>query len=313
MTTSAPSLCNTAHMADPNAQDLLVLQAVARSGRYTTAAHTLGLNHTTVSRRIAALEKALGGRVLSRAVDGWELTALGARAVAAATEIAAAVAHLTDDDAGALSGVVRLSATDGFSAYIAAPAFARLRTGNPGLSVEIVATTRRASQTRTGLDFEVVVGEPQLHRAEAIRLGAYVLGLYASQDYLAANGTPSDLDGVLAHPLVYFIDSMLQVDGLDTPRRLLPAMRDALSCTNVFVHVEATRVGAGIGLLPCFMADRHADLVRLLPDVVAEQLDYWLVARPDALRRPAVAAVVQALREGTRALEPQLLGQDRRA
>ncbi len=294
-------------MTVPNAQDLVVLLAVAQSGRFTTAAESLGLNHTTVSRRIAALEKALGGRVVSRGSGGWELTDLGRRAADAAATVAEAVARLGDDD-GALSGVVRMSATDGFSALIAAPAFARLRAANPRLRIEIITATRRASQTRTGLDFEVVVGEPQVHRAEAERLGTYVLGLYASRDYLAAHGTPGTLEEVMEHQLVYFIDSMLQVDSLDAPRRLLPSMRDALSSTNVFVHVEATRAGAGLGLLPCFMADRHADLVRLLPSGVAEELDYWLVVRADALRQPAVAAVVGALRHATAAMEPQLLG-----
>lgn len=308
MTTSATVICDTAHMPAPNAEDLLVLRAVAQTGRFTTAASTLGLNHTTVSRRIAALEKALGGHVLSRGAGGWELTDLGRRAADAAAGVAAAVGQLADDDGGALTGVVRMSATDGFGAFITAPAFAQLRASNPRLSIEIVTATRRASQTRTGLDFEVVVGEPQVHRAEATRLGTYVLGLYASRDYLEAHGPPSDLAEVVTHPLVYFIDSMLQVDSLDAPRRLLPTMRDALSSTNVFVHVEATRAGAGLGLLPCFMADRHPDLVRILPDLVAEQLDYWLVVRPDSLRQPAVAAVVEALRERTRAMEPQLLG-----
>lgn len=284
-----------------------MLLAVAQSGRFTTAGDSLGLNHTTVSRRIAALERALGGRVLSRGSGGWELTDLGRRAADAAAVVAEAVARLADDD-GALSGVVRMSATDGFSAFIAAPAFARLRAANPLLRIEIVTATRRASQTRTGLDFEVVVGEPQVHRAEAERLGAYVLGLYASREYLAAHGSPATLEDAMDHQLVYFIDAMLQVDSLDAPRRLLPSMRDALSSTNVFVHVEATRAGAGLGLLPCFMADRHPDLVRILPDDVAEELDYWLVVRADALRQPAIAAVVDALRRSTAAMEPQLLG-----
>ncbi|MDQ0736925.1 LysR family transcriptional regulator [Arthrobacter agilis] len=294
-------------MSVPNAQDLVVLLAVAQSGRFTTAADALGLNHTTVSRRIEALEKALGGRVVSRGSGGWELTDLGRRAADAAADVAEAVARLGNDD-GALAGVVRMSATDGFSAFVAAPAFARLRADNPRLSIEIITATRRASQTRTGLDFEVVVGEPQVHRAEAERLGSYVLGLYASREYLAAHGTPGTLGEAMDHQLVYFIDSMLQVDSLDAPRRLLPTMRDALGSTNVFVHVEATRAGAGLGLLPCFMADRHADLVRLLPAEVAEELDYWLVVRTDALRRPAVAAVVDALRHATAAMETQLLG-----
>ena len=74
------------------------------------------------------------------------------------------------------------------------------------------------------------------------------------------------------------------------------------------MHVEATRAAAGIGLLPCFMADRHDDLVRVLPDAVAIQLTYWLVARPETLRRPEVAAVVEAIRARMHEQRDVLLG-----
>ncbi|WP_395405360.1 LysR family transcriptional regulator [Arthrobacter sp. UC242_113] len=298
---------------DANPDDLLVLLAVSRSAKFTTAAQVLGLNHTTVSRRIAALEKALGGRVLSRASGGWELTELGAQAVLVAEQVETAVRALGPSGRAPdpVTGVVRMTATDGFSAYIAAPAVARLRRDHPGLSVEIVTVTRRALQQRSGLDIEVVVGEPQVHRAEAFRLGEYELGMYASRPYIEANGTPGSVEALTAHPLVYFVDSMLQVDDLDAPRRLVPAMRDGVSSTNVFVHVEATRAGAGVGFLPCFMADRHEDLVRLLPGDIAERLPYWMVLRPESMRRPAVAAVVTALREQTAAHREWLLGQGR--
>lgn len=284
---------------DTTPNDLLVLLAVSRTAKFTTAAHNLGLTHTTVSRRISALEKSLGGRVLARSDDGWELTELGQRAVAVAEQMEAAVADLghTGQGPDAVTGVVRMTATDGFSAYIASPAVAKLRQRHPGLSVEIVTVTRQALQQRSGLDIEVVVGEPRVHRAEAMKLGHYVLGLYASREYLESNGTPTSVEDLDDHRLVYFVDSMLQVDDLDAPRRLFPAMKDALTSTNVFVHVEATRAGAGIGFLPCFMADRHPDLVRLFPDTVAERLPYWMVLRPDSMRRPAIAALVQALKD----------------
>ncbi|PNH83574.1 LysR family transcriptional regulator [Arthrobacter sp. AFG20] len=298
---------------DANPDDLLVLLAVSRSAKFTTAAQVLGLNHTTVSRRIAALEKALGGRVLARASGGWELTELGVQAALVAEQVETAVRALGPSGRAPdpITGVVRMTATDGFSAYIAAPAVARLRRDHPGLSVEIVTVTRRALQQRSGLDIEVVVGEPQVHRAEAFRLGEYELGMYASRSYIEANGTPESVEALTAHPLVYFVDSMLQVDDLDAPRRLVPAMRDGVSSTNVFVHVEATRAGAGVGFLPCFMADRHEDLVRLLPWAIAERLPYWMVLRPESMRRPAVAAVVTALREQTAAHREWLLGQGR--
>ncbi|MBB5911912.1 DNA-binding transcriptional LysR family regulator [Nocardia transvalensis] len=294
----------------PSADDLLVLLAVGRSGRFVTAAEELGINHTTISRRIAALEQALGGRVLTRVTGGWELTELGREALAAAEAVESAVRSLATEADGsrALEGVVRISATDGFSAYIAAPSAARVRRRHPRVAVEIVAATRRASTQRSGLDIEIVVGRPKVHRAEAVRLGDYCLGLYGSRDYLAAQGIPRTLEDLARYPLVYFIDSMLQVDDLDLASSFAPMMRESVSSTNVFVHVEATRAAAGLGLLPCFMADRHPDLIRVLPDTATVRLSYWLVTRPETLRRPEVSAVVDALRTTVTDQHDALLG-----
>ena len=107
---------------------------------------------------------------------------------------------------------------------------------------------------------------------------------------------------------MYFIDSMLTVDDLDLARVLVPAMTDRLSSTNVLVHVEATCAGAGLGLLPCFLADTRPDLVRVLPDEVSVQLEYWMVVRPEAAQRREVAAVVTALRAQVEASRAALLG-----
>ena len=287
-----------------------MLLAVARSGRFVSAAEELGLNHTTISRRIAALEQTLAGRILARGAGGWELTELGREALAAAEAVDSAVRSLSADADGdrVLEGVVRLSATDGFSAYIAAPSAARVQRRHPKIAVEIIATTRRASIQRSGLDIEVVVGRPNVRRDEEMPLGDYCLGLYGSRDYLAAHGVPQTLDDLRNYSLVYFIDSMLQVDDLDLASSFAPAMRESVTSTNVFVHVEATRAAAGLGLLPCFMADRHPDLVRVLPEQADVRLTYWLVARAETLRRPEVSAVLQALRSTVAEQRDRMLG-----
>jgi len=292
------------------ADQLLVLLEVARSGRYTTAAKALGVNHTTVARNVTALERALGGRLLVRGADGWELTALGRRAARAGEAVSDAVDRLVggDTETDPVTGVVRMTATDGFSAYVASPAIARLRAAHPELAVELVTVTRVATHHRSGVDIDVVVGEPSVQRTQAARLGEYVLGMYGARDYLRQHGTPTTVEEMSRHGLVYFVDSMLQVGDLDAPRRLVPGMPDALASTNVFVHVEATRAGAGLGFLPCFMADRHDDLVRLLPDQVTERLPYWAVVRSESWRRPAVAAVVQALAEQMNRQRDTMLG-----
>jgi len=293
-----------------NPDDLLVLLAVARDGRYTSAAARLGLNHTTVARRIEALERALGGRVLARATAGWVLTPLGEQAVIAAEGVEQAMRALSPG-AAALQGVIRVSATDGFSGFIAAPAIVAVRRRHPDVSLEIVAATRRAAQHRMGVDLEVVVGRPHVHRAEAIHLADYVLGLYASRAFLERRGTPRSPAELTGAPLVYFIESMLQVDALDEARRPTRGMADAVSSTNVYVHVDATRAGAGFGLLPAFLADPHDDLVRVLPDEIEQRLPYWLVCRPEALRQPTVIAFITALRERIAEVGDDLLGRTR--
>jgi DNA-binding transcriptional LysR family regulator len=293
----------------PSADDLLVLLEVTRTGRFTRAAENLGINHVTVSRRIAALEKALGGKVLTRAAGGWEETPLGRRALAAAEQLDHVLHGLTTDPDGRpeIEDVVRLSATDVFSAYVAAPAAARVHRRHPGIRIEIVTVTRRAAQHRSGLDIEVVVGEPKVPRAEVFELGAYVLGLYAASGYLASHPAPRTASELARHRLIYFISSMLQVDDLDVGRRHLASMQDSVTATNPFAHVEATRAGGGLGLLPTFLARRHPDLIRVLPDTVALRMPYWLVARPEDLRRPAVAAVLAELQATMKGMEKDLV------
>lgn len=289
------------------ADDLLVLLAVARTGRFTTAARRLGVTHTTIGRRIEALEVALGGRVLIRGASGWQLTRLGDRVAAAARGIETALAGLETGEP-TLAGVIRLSATDGFSGLVAAPAMAELRKQHPDASLQIVAQTRQAAQHRSGVDLEVVVGRPEVGRAHATQLAEYALGLYASVPFLAEHGTPATVADLRGAPLVYFIESMLQVDVLDAARRLVPGTVDSVTSTNVYVHVEATKAGAGFGLLPAFLGDREPDLVRVLPDDVELRLPYWLVASSEAIRLPLVTAYLDALRARLAVVRPLLLG-----
>jgi DNA-binding transcriptional LysR family regulator len=292
------------------ADDLLVLLAVARTGRFATAGRQLGVTHTTVARRVEALEVALGGRVLVRGADGWRLTPLGERAAAAGEGVEAALTAL-DSGGGELTGSIRLSATDGFSAFVAAPAMAALRRRHPGVSLQVVAQTRQASVHRSGVDLEVVVGKPEVRRAHAVRLADYALGVYASRDFLAEHGTPTHIDDLTGKPLVYFIESMLQVDVLDEARHRIPEMVDAVTSTNVFVHVEATRAGAGFGLLPSCPAARAAPRGGVRRAAGRPRLPYWLVAPLEVYRLPVVSAYLEALRERLEAVRPQLLGEPR--
>ncbi|BCF86311.1 LysR family transcriptional regulator (plasmid) [Rhodococcus qingshengii] len=301
------------HISDLDANSLITLLAVARTGRYTAAADLLSINHTTASRRIAALEHTLGGTLLTRGANGWTPTDLGTTALHAAEQIESTLLDLHSESTDALRGTVRIAATDGFSAKIVVPVVTCLGRENPSLSVDLMTVTRRAPSTYSGIDIEVVVGRPNTFRVQPTLLGTYRLALYGSTDYLTATGMPTNRNDLIGRPLVYFIESMLTVDDLDSARLQLTQMTDRLNSTNVLIHVEATRAGTGLGLLPCFLADTCTDLTRILPDDVFEDLEYWMVVRPEAARRREVTAVATALRDRVHTMQTQLLGQRTRS
>jgi DNA-binding transcriptional LysR family regulator len=270
--------------------------AAARLGRYTAAAEVLGVNHSTVSRRIASLEDAMGGRVLVRTSAGWEVTPLGRRALAVAERIEASVHELAEDGT-AVQGMVRIAAPDAFTSAFLVPAMAALRARHPALGVELLAATQRARQNRSGVDLEIVVGRPQVHRAFATQICSYALGLYASPEYLRHAGAPTTIAELARHPLIYYVESSLQVDELDRAVQSLPASPASIRSTSVFAHVEAAAAGAGIGLLPDFMGDADARLVRVLDGVYSHPLGYWAVTRDEGPRNPVVAEALSAIRD----------------
>jgi len=144
------------------ADDFRYLIAVARSGTRRSAALDLGVDHTTVSRRIRALEKILGVRLIERGAAGWELTEIGRRVAERARAIEESVQEAVDaavgEAADSLRGRVRVTAPDGFGTLVVTPALARLRMKHPHLSVELLTATRQMNLQQSGFDVAIAVG-----------------------------------------------------------------------------------------------------------------------------------------------------------
>ncbi|MET9462080.1 LysR family transcriptional regulator [Streptomyces canus] len=280
------------------ADDLRYLLAVSRTGRLVTAADALGVDHTTVSRRIAALEKSLGLRLIERGTEGWTLTDIGRAVSENARVIEEAIDRVVDTVAGqdspSLHGTVRVSAPDGFGTVFATPALVRVRRRHPRLQVELITATRQLALRPSGFDLALVIGVPASSHLVTEHLTDYTLGLYASDDYLTRYGPPETVAELREHPLIFYIESMLQVGDLDIERHL-PGMTPAFSSTNVFAQLEATQQGAGIGVLPAFLAQRTR-LRRLLADEIDIRLPITLAVRREAVTHPAVGALWTALR-----------------
>lgn len=146
------------------ADDLRYLLALARTGRLVAAASALGVDHTTVSRRISALEKVIGVRLAERGADGWELTDIGRTVAENARPIEEAIENVanaaTGGDATSLRGTVRVTAPDGFGSIFVAPALTRIQQEHPQLNVELITATRELTLHQSRFDLAVAVGSP---------------------------------------------------------------------------------------------------------------------------------------------------------
>jgi DNA-binding transcriptional LysR family regulator len=125
----------------------------------------------------------------------------------------------------------------------------------------------------------------------------YALALYASEAYLAEYGEPRTLAEMSQHRLNYYIESALQIDELDLAVDELPPTRPSMRSTSVFAHLAATVAGAGIGLMPDYVARLAPGLRRILAEEYHHPISYWAVTREESLRNPAVAAAFRALVE----------------
>lgn len=290
--------------------DLRFFLAVARAGRLTVAARRLGADHATVSRRITALEQALQATLFERRPQGYVLTPHGDRLMASAEAIESTALAASSEIGGAdlaLSGSVRIGAPDGFGAYFLAPRLGRLVERYPELEVQLVAMPRLLSLSKREADIAIALGPPKEGRVATRRLTDYRLGLYASSQYLRGAATIETLDDLVRHPLIGYIDDLIYMPELDYLDEVHKGLRPTLQLSSVGAQLEATAAGAGVCVLPDFMAAGRPGLVPLLRAQVVLTRTYWLIVHSELRDVARVRAAADFVAQEARAARPLFL------
>jgi DNA-binding transcriptional LysR family regulator len=283
-----------------NWDDLRIFLAVARDGGLVGAARRLGVDHTTVARRLTALETAMGARLVHRSPRGAKLTDAGVGLMEHAERIEAetlsASARLGASD-HQLSGTVRLATPEAFGAWLVAPNVKMLHAAHPNIQLELVPEARAVNLSKREADIAVGLTRPAHGRLYAQKLGAYRLGLYASRAYLDTAPPITDLDGVRNHPLVWYIDELLDIPELRYLDQITTSARTVFRSSSIAAQQAAVASGLGLGVLHVFAAEQDPRLVRLLPEAVSIERDYWLVQHEDQRHLPRVRAVATFLQD----------------
>ena len=277
-----------------NWDDARIFLAVARAGQILGAARRLDLNHATVSRRVAALEAALGAKLFRRLTTGSELTPAGERFMEIAermeADMIAARGMMAGEDTD-ISGTVRIGAPDGFGVAFLAPRLGALTEQHRGLKIQLVPVPLSFSLSRREADIAITTERPAEGRLVAQKLVDYSLGLFASRAYVAAHGLPQSAAEFGDHRLVGYVPDLVASPSLDYAQEFSAVWDAAFEISSALGQVEAVRSGAGIGMLHAFIARSFPDLVAV-PAVKPIRRAYWLVyhesVRP--LRRVQIVA-----------------------
>lgn len=296
--------------------DLRFFLAVARSGRLTTAARRLNADHATVSRRITSLEASLKAKLFERRPQGYGLTLHGeqllAKAEAMETEALAIQSEIGGADM-ALTGTVRIGAPDGFGTSFLAPRLAKFVAAYPGLEVQLVAMPRLLSLSKREADVAITLAPPKEGKIVARKLADYRLGLFAAPGYLEAAPPLEAADDLFAHRIIGYIDDLIFTPELDYLDEVARGLRPRLQSSNLVAQMRATVAGAGICVLPVFMAAQEPSLVRVLPDKVMLERAFWLVVHADLKDVARVRMVADFIVREAKAARGLLLGEATRA
>jgi DNA-binding transcriptional LysR family regulator len=297
------------HSLDWN--DLRYFLAVARAGTLAGAARVLAVRHTTVGRRIEALEAALGTALFNRTPDGFALTEAGGeiRTLAEEAERAAlAIERRVGGNDERIAGVVRVTASDGFSGFLVRH-LAALGERHPSLTVDVLTGNRFFDLTRGEADIAVrIAGTGDAAELMCRRVGASGWSVYAAAGYLARRGMPATLADLGGHAVVGFNEAMSRVLGAQWLGANARHAEVALRGDSILAALSGAIAGMGIAALPCFLADGEPTLRRLTGAVIGSK-DIWLVFHPDMARKARVRAVIDFLAETMAREERTLSGE----
>jgi len=287
---------------NPNWNDIRYFLAVSRTESFVSAAAQLKVTHSTVSRRISALEEALQTQLFIRTEKGCRLTPSGEQLLPVAEELEKTALKFQEQVPGRdnqLSGTIRIGTPDGLGNCFLAPRLWALQREHPLLEVELIAVPMYFSLSKREVDILITVKKPIQDRIIARKLTHYRFGLFASRSYLEQRGSVEKAGDLSAHRFVGYIDDLLYDQKLKFLEEYSPDLKTSFRSSTIFPQMNAIKAGAGIGVLPYFMAQTEPELVPVLPEIYLER-EFWLQVNPDTSQlarvRKAIDFIVEQMR-----------------
>jgi DNA-binding transcriptional LysR family regulator len=273
--------------------DFRLVKAIADHDGLTGAAVALGVNHSTVFRRLGQIEEHVGLQLFERRKTGYVATTAGVEMAALAGRVEEDVASFSRRLAGrdvAPSGELRITTTDTLYLHLLLPIFAAFRAAHPAIRLDIVMGNQALNLSKRDADVAIRASDAPGETLVGRRIATLSWAIYgrASDGPMPADGSgPASL---FARDWVALGDQLAHVKAARYVRDKVAPERIALRSSAVLGLAEAVEQGLGIGPLPCFIADQRRTLVRLLPPDPEFSTGLWILTHPDIRNAPRVRA-----------------------
>jgi len=292
--------------------DLRHLIAVSRHGSTLAAAKMLGVNQSTVHRRLSELERRIGLCLVKRRPAGYCLSEMGEALIREVTAVESAVEQIERKISALkldLKGTVRLTCPEPTVPRIAASGLLdRFHARYPGLAVEFVTSDRYLDLTKGEADVAFRSGEPIDEQLVGRKVCDSVWAIYASKKYIERHGSPGSITDLAKHAMIGF-------DGIMQNHRVakwlptaVPAARIVSRSSSMLGAVSSVKAGVGVAPLPTTLGDADKTLVQVLPPVPELTRAWYLLTTPELRRSPRIAAFVDCVLDDIPALRAALVG-----
>ncbi len=268
--------------------DLRYFLAVTTAGSLSGAARGLGVEHTTVSRRIEAMETVLGVRLFDRFARGWALTEAGQGLLPQAQRVEQEIQGLLRQasGAGAGNGMVRVSAPPAIVAHWIAPRLAGLRSQLEGIQIELGAESAHADLSRREADIAIRFRRPQSPDLAVRALATIQYYLCAAPGYIASRAEDE-------WEFIGYDESLAETPQQEWLEAFAAGRRFILKSNDLATIASAIRTGAGVAVLPDYLADG----LQLSGINCPVQRKLWMVIHDDVRKSPRVRRVADTLAE----------------
>ncbi|HKP26053.1 MAG TPA: LysR family transcriptional regulator [Dongiaceae bacterium] len=292
--------------------DLRFVLEVCRSGSALAAAGKLGVNQSTVMRRIAQAEEALGVELFERKQSGYVPTPNGLCVADASGRIEREVHEIQSAMASVqrvLAGTVRFTSSDLLANTILASCLGPFQKLNQGIRVELITDDRRLDIARGEADVALRAGSrPNGAGIVMRRMPDAAWAVYCSRAYADEHGIPKSREEIRGHQIVGMEGPMAQLPSSHWLEDAAPGVQTRFRSNSLVNLVSNLRAGLGVAAVPCIAGDREPELVRCFPPPRELDSEMWLIVREDVKSAPHIRAFADYLAAYLHSIRAQLAG-----